>query len=271
MSAHLDAERLGDLDEGLLAEPEARAARAHLAACTECTALHDDLHAVSALLRGLPDPGPMPPALAARLDHALLAGGRAAGDVTPLRPRGERPSRRWSTALLQVAAALVVLGALGGLVVGALRSTGTDSATSSASASGGAGAALSEDSAAVRISATGHAYTTATLAADVRLLLAGRLGVLPATGDAAGESASKSPQQAPPLSRTSVDSCAGALSAGAVRRPLAVDSGTFGGSPAQVYVFPGEEDPRRVEIFVVSPGCRPAAEQLRYFATATLP
>ena len=47
---HLDADRLADLDEGLLSAADSGEAQSHLEACPDCTRLHADLLAVQELL-----------------------------------------------------------------------------------------------------------------------------------------------------------------------------------------------------------------------------
>ena len=70
---HLDAELAADLDEGLLDDDRASAARAHAATCAECGALVTALSGLRSRLAA-DDPGPAPLEVVLRLDAALAAG-----------------------------------------------------------------------------------------------------------------------------------------------------------------------------------------------------
>lgn len=166
---HLEPEVVADLLEGLLDDGDAQRAVAHVERCERCRALRDDLAALPQLLRSLPDPGPVPDDLVARIDAALLeakleteveAGvetgvetGLATGRAAP--PRGEdtgsvheldarrtpagarrwggRPARRRGRLLLAAAAAAAVVG-VGAVTVPLLQQDGSggDAATSAA-------------------------------------------------------------------------------------------------------------------------------------------
>ncbi|GAA3833293.1 hypothetical protein [Nocardioides panacisoli] len=91
----------------------------------------EDEAAVRRLLAGVREAGPVPPAVAARLDDTLagLAGARTAdgapvADVVPLAPR----RRRRAAALLVAAAAVVV----GGIAISSHGSSGEDAGSTSA-------------------------------------------------------------------------------------------------------------------------------------------
>jgi hypothetical protein len=72
MTGHVSAQSLARYAEGLLRRGRATRIRAHLAACPQCAAEQARLAAVAVVLRDVPA-APLPPAVAARLDAALIA------------------------------------------------------------------------------------------------------------------------------------------------------------------------------------------------------
>lgn len=157
----------------------------------DMTAEEEDL--VRALLADAGDPGPMPPALAARLDAALAAtdfsvqepGRRAATTVTPLRLRPASRSRRavgrrFLLAAAATAGVLVVGGVTLSVAGGGLGGSDQESATTADAGEdaaeeaedGGAGGEEA-DVAAAAPTVSGRDYARADLAGDVRALLAG--------------------------------------------------------------------------------------------------
>ena len=317
---HVDADRIGDLVDGLLEADDAAGVRSHLAACATCAAVEEDHRRVRALLRDLP-PVPMPADVAARLDAALgvaarsslgAATGAARSDQsasppsrapddasgTRARPVGStvtpigaaRRSRlRVSTAVLQVAAAIVLLAAVGALVVGALNSGEVDgSATPTGSeAVGGAAARAPGGTIETMYTASGRNYTAGSLAQQGELLLSGdapgarlylgtEAGAPTVAGDAGGglgegstggtpSATGSGPAQAPTSASASapaqraVDACVTALGGG--RPARAVDVARYEGKPALVVVFT-REGRSGAEVWVVGSGCRPGDEQV---------
>jgi hypothetical protein len=72
MTGHVSPQSLARWAEGLLRHGRAARIRAHLASCPQCAAEQAQLTEVSAVLRDVPA-APLPPAVAARLDAALIA------------------------------------------------------------------------------------------------------------------------------------------------------------------------------------------------------
>ena len=148
--AHVPAEQVADLLEGLLPDAEAATVDAHLAECPECAHLRTRLTELPAMLAAEPAP-PMPPDVVVRLDAALAEAAAeraaherpaAAGAGAP-EHRGAHPSpvvlladrrRRFLTRAgtgLAAAAALVV----GVVVVGDVLDRDGDAAESAAGGS----------------------------------------------------------------------------------------------------------------------------------------
>ncbi|HET7762347.1 MAG TPA: hypothetical protein VFL46_08310 [Phycicoccus sp.] len=233
---------------------------------------HDDADPIEhdptgmrALLGSLPDPGPMPDDLVARITAALDAEGRSGaptkGDPGP--PETVVPlHRRRGWQLLGVAAAAVVAFGVGGMVVdqlapGGLRATLGLSGGSVDSAAGGApaevaaplGAERSADGSAVLVLASGADYTSAGLAAQ-----AGRLPV-------PGDDGSKDAAAVPPGAGAVADpagarSCAGALGVGP-SDPVVVDVATMEGRPVAVVVATAQGGVRQA--WVVERSCHDGA------------
>lgn len=97
-------EQLSALGDGALSDAEARAVRAHLAACASCRVAEARLRPVASLLASLPPP-PLPsPDFEARLEARLAALAPARGA-----PRARRLGWRWRFAIpVAVAAAAAV-------------------------------------------------------------------------------------------------------------------------------------------------------------------
>ncbi len=317
-SAHPTAEQLAESADGLLPAPEEQTVTTHLLSCPDCAQTAADLATVPDLLARYAAPaGPMPASVAARLDAALAAAAAEApaeapaATVVPLAGRaGSHGSRRWRLhgAVLQIAAALVVVAAVGALLVGALHLGG--SGTSASTAAKGSGADLRASENGPRYTATGHVYTVTGLVADAQRLQDGSLQraveggaraeaapsaaargatapTVPATSDVAGSGTGPAsapiPTQLPrvpsvtayglaatPIPRAQIDACVAALS-GSAQPPLAVDQGVFAGEPVLVIVLPVTNQPDKVGIWVVGRDCRPDAEQLRRYVVAPRP
>ncbi|MET0740810.1 MAG: hypothetical protein ABWZ26_04565 [Candidatus Nanopelagicales bacterium] len=240
----------------------------------------EDDATVSALLRAAGGPVPMPAEVAARIEAALAAESStrvASGSVTPLVPR----QRRWTRAVLGLAAAAAVVLVGGALVttLGDGVSGGDDQATS-AEAGGAA------DTADLARSATGRDYTPAELPESVASLL-GDEGTplnqpsVPSSVDSVGpqgspEADAESMAEAPGALASTRDAETGQddLDAAAAthlvldearlapclerltdgrREVVAVDAGTYEGEPAVAVVLAAGTE--AVDVFIVTPAC----------------
>ena len=168
MTGHVSAQSLARYAEGLLRRGRAARIRAHLATCPQCAAEQARLTEVAVVLRDVPA-APLPPAVAARLDAALIAesarraaqpagapqgngaaqpagapgpaGAGRSGDAGPgrdRRPAGPAGRWRWLQAPaavrgLAAAAAVVVLGGVGYGIAQAVSPTSSGLGTSSSS------------------------------------------------------------------------------------------------------------------------------------------
>jgi hypothetical protein len=122
---HLTLDELAELDEGLLAPERDPQVRRHLAGCTQCQKLADDLTTASGVLRSL-GPVPMPADVVARIDQALAALATPASATDADASAGPnivpnladvRTRRRWMTAPTSAAAAIAVLAVVA-IVIG---------------------------------------------------------------------------------------------------------------------------------------------------------
>jgi hypothetical protein len=134
---HLDATDLAEYDEGLLSPPRASQVESHLAECTSCTAVLEQLGQVRARLADLPAEITMPAAVATRIDDAL-AHERAQPDreVKPERMATVHPIRRRLPRLLAAAATVAAVGFAGYVV--AVSGSGNDAVDADTSAEGAA-------------------------------------------------------------------------------------------------------------------------------------
>lgn len=223
----------------------------------------NDPTGVRALLSSLPDPGPMPEHLVARIQASIAAEQAARTRVVPLTPR-RRPL--WRTAGLAAAAAAVVavggaslltgtapgdLGAAlfgGGLTASSAEDSaggqaksgsadsGTPDATGRESGPSTSSAQASQPASAagpVRVLHTNAAYTRDGLQAQ-----AARLLVLP--GEPMGPNAAESPAIGPIGTEQGVRSCLSAVTGqplGQLPGEVTADLGTFDGVPAAVLVL----------------------------------
>jgi hypothetical protein len=269
---HLSAEQLADVD--------AIAGHEHLAVCDRCREQWQQQRAVRDLLRGLPDPGTIPPDVATGLAEALSrlspadiepadrpTGGRpgsAGATVVPLGPaatRRDRASR--ARPWLAAAAAVVVLG--GGataLVSHPWSGGGVSSSTSAGSSPQPQEAAPGlAKSAATRVWSTGTDYERKDLPAQVRReLLSGATTGSDTAG--ASDDASAAEGDTRLASPDGLASCVSALGLD-VGQVTAVDLARFEGAPAALLVLRdagGEQD-----VWVVGRGCRQGDDQTRYF------
>jgi len=187
-SAHLEPGALADLDEDLLDPGAAAAARAHLETCPRCRGDLAALAGVRSQLAGAGPVDPVPVDVVARLDQALAAEATAsdvatatneAGGADEIGERVEGASMRTVVPLhaertgprgmrvLQAAAVIVLLLAGGALGVSALHGTG-GGAADSAGTNSSAGSAAKTAERGFPVTASGHDWDAATLAATPR-------------------------------------------------------------------------------------------------------
>ncbi|MDT7548748.1 MAG: hypothetical protein QOE84_1142 [Actinomycetota bacterium] len=286
MSEHIDLDELADAAAG---EPTKETAH-HLAGCADCQSAVDEVRTaqtpVTAALAALPSPE-LPTDVAAAIATALAAESRATGtaSVTTLPPASGSSARRW----LPAAAAVLVLLAGAGYGISRLGSSDNASSTSAS------GAASGKDSAALNVvrNDTGADYTgRAALAAAVPDLLAGTA----ATQQSRSALSAPAPASAP-LNAAGAQPAASAPAAAAVAdplarlrdnagladcllallppddpsvKPLALDYAQFKGSPALVVLLPSAL-PKKLDVFVVGPGCSQANDSTLFYTSVDKP
>jgi hypothetical protein len=233
---------------------------------------HDDADPVEhdptgmrALLGSLPEPGPMPDDLVARITAALDAegsGAEAPSVAAPGRPADVVPlHRRRGWQLLGAAAAAVVVVGVAGVVIeqaapGGLQATLGLAGGSADSAAGGSSAEVAAPRAAagapVLVLASGPDYTAGGLPAQARALPAPDGGGNGDQKSAAVDTAGAGTVADPAGAR----SCARALGVGP-SSPVVVDVATMSGRPVAVLVAGSTDEPRRA--WVVARSCREGA------------
>jgi negative regulator of sigma E activity len=194
------------------------------------------------LLRSLPDPGPMPPAVADRITAALAREQEArAGDdnsnVTPLaRPASSgmtgAPRKSASRRPMQLVGGLVAAAAVAAVAVVGINSLNNDQAPTSAVPSAGASTSLSNAQLAgkVKVASTGTDYTSASFNAQAASM--------------AGDTASGTPDPAIVTQLGSlatpegIATCARSVGGSLLDDPddIKVDLARFDGKPALVVV-----------------------------------
>lgn len=203
----------------------------------------DDPTGIRALLGSLPEPGPMPDHLVARITASIAAEQAHRGAVVPLAHRRHSP---WRTAGLAAAAAAVI--GIGGTSL--LTSTspgdlaglfsGSDSQASSAggpaardrtaeSAPGDSSGPGAYSAAVVSVHHSATAYSTAAFAGQAQRLVT-------SPGAALAPGAAESPVIGPIGTQQGVISCLSALTTEPFAQVTA-DLGTFDGAPAAVLVL----------------------------------
>jgi hypothetical protein len=289
----VDLDLLADYAAGVLAgTPEADRVAARLATDPGWQQAYDELviadATVRADLRALAavDPRPMPADVAAALiDRLSAAAATPDATVVPLRRH-----RAWYVAGGAVAAALVLVVA-GSAALGTLRSS-QQTAQSDAGGAAAPGYAESQPldtgkaaGPAVRLMATGTAYTADGLLRQPDPATAAATGIAPKPGDVPGPDANSSPARqqyrldAAPA-RTAVPaelagltdpgtltSCLDAIVGVRGGTPVSVDYATFSGSAALVVVLYGGtvEAGRRSQAVVAGPRCGSAVgADIRY-------
>jgi hypothetical protein len=265
-SAHLDPDRLADLDADLLDRAATAAAERHLAECPSCRDRRAAMGAVTRLLRDSAMVGPMPDDVRRRIDDALAAGVEpparsAATTITPLSAPHRTP---WTTRLLQAAAVFVLLAAVAGVGYSAVSGSGGGSGGGSEAASQADPNKASGGDATTGtypVTESGRAYTQQSLRAAVPLLLSGRVAradaapeAAPSGGAGGGTATGSGNFDRRLLSGRALAACVANIAETPVT-PLAVDVGTYNGKPATVLVLPTPDNPRFVDVYVVAPDC----------------
>lgn len=276
MTEHLDLDALADALVGE-ATPE------HLQRCPGCTASLEELRIasqqVTTQLRALPDLA-VPDDVATRLQSVLHPEAPSGATVTTLPPASARRSRQWLPA---AAAALVLLGGAG---YGLSQLGGnSDSATS---ASGDAAKSASAPGIDVVRNSSGTDYTNrASLAAALPQLLTGNAASrdavaaapmqgAPAQGSSAQADSKLAAPAADPLARlrdnAGLAECLLALlpPEDPSVRPLALDYASYKGQPAMVVVLPSTL-PKKLDVFVVGPGCSRANDSTLFYTSVDKP
>ncbi|MFF2651319.1 anti-sigma factor family protein [Streptomyces sp. NPDC058045] len=292
-AGHPEMDEISDLTEGILTSTRAEEVEQHLDDCAECAEVHASLLAIQGLLGSLPDPGPMPEDVAARIDAALAdETSREAGDVSretarvsretqspsittagsggvgsssaPDRPAGHpraatgpgrsRRYRRRRTIALSAVFTAAAIG-LGGLLLQSLDGDSPGPADASARHSASTAGSFSKDG------------------------LEGRVSTLLSENAPRTESGSAAPK--PSLMQSGKDTPSGnhqlretdgadtavripaciARGIGRSESPLAAEQGVYEGSDAYLVVLPHATDNTQVSAYVVDAACvheRPA-------------
>ncbi|TLQ44864.1 hypothetical protein [Streptomyces marianii] len=277
---HPEVSEIADLAEGLLPPTRQAAVRKHLEDCDLCADVRTSLEEIRGLLGTLPGPPSMPADIAGRIDAALAAeallnatapadeptdvsretaptaqrpetsaSDRPAGHARAAAGPGRAPSagrrRRVTvvTAAFSAAAvglSVVLLQTLGG------PSSDTSEKKADATASTASG---------------GHDFTAATLQTRVHSLLSSE-GAAPqdsgswtATRPRVEKDASVGSESTPLRSPDfPVPPCV-QKGTGRTDAAIAIDQGTFDGTPAFLVVLPHAEDASRVQAYVVAAAC----------------
>jgi hypothetical protein len=294
---HPDTEELARHQAGLIGGFRGRRLAAHLAGCTRCASLSEQLAAVGPVLASVPAT-PMPDAVERQITAAIAAEAatrqaatrqaatqqaateQAEGRQAAARPPGPRRPRthgfRPAIAAIPVAACLLLAG-LGYLLsqTGSSTSSSPTSAVSAAApqhaAAGGTGAAGAASAPSMRlgpqssalapfaVTASGTSYQKATLGTQVLGVLDGKVSKSPAAYSTAGNgSASSSAAGSSPP--PALVGCVLHLTGNV--RPRLVDRATYAGERAYVIVVANR-------VLVVGLGCTASHPDL--ITSAALP
>jgi hypothetical protein len=273
MSEHLDQDDLADV----LADEPATGALDHLEKCPLCVASLEQLRAsldlVVAALAALPEPA-LAEGLAARLDSAIAHERRvvSAGTATNIIPLAATRRRN----LLPMAGGLAAAAVL---VVGAvvLTSSGGGSGSGSAKSSG---VSAQNPTAGIATSNSGRDYARGGvgLAAQLPTLLNGAAGP---EASQQTDSTLRVPKAA--LGAAAADPLAGLRTDAGLARclvsltdpeepgiPLALDYGSYAGTPALVVVLPSPVK-NKVYVYFVGAGCNAKNSQVLFFEKIAKP
>ena len=196
---------------------------------------------------------------------------------TPRRESGTTRTFRW---VAGAAAAVIVLGAGAAVIRTGVPGAGSSTTALSADDSTSGGAEAGADGAAVAIRTSGTDYRSSELASQAQSLVANAAKGLdpapelapdgtPATG--ATSSGVAAPGARSLLTSATLAACLEQLTGAPGARPVAVDQGTFEGKPADVVVLPSPDDPQRLEVWVIGPGCTRESAELYEFRTILAP
>ncbi len=271
---HLDTDVLAEFRAGLITGRRGARIAAHLAGCDRCTAVSDELSAVSALVAAVPVPA-MPDQVALQLDTVLAAEAaqrndaeRAPGDsprdrATSGRPAGNRGLRLVSLRVLAPAAA-VVLAAAG---YGLSQLAGSPASPAMSPAAAGRAARPLNGANAPALAPRAAAAAGSQRRAPASLLyVTSPTNFLPGTLKQQLEAALRAPaaagttQAAPAAVSACVRNVAGSV------RPVLVESAYYRGQPATVIVVSTSKGDTA---WIAAAGC--SAGRSRPLATATLP
>ena len=265
-------------------------------------------YAVGLLATLRSDDGPIPDHVAARIDGVLaelrrspIAATRDPADgatdglgdepgaqtalapvtVLPTQRRTAGPSTRSFRWVAGAAAALVVVAGGAAVVRGG---SGSGNVATSAGSSVSSPEADGSVSAAAPISKSGTAYRQDALESQASALVASPstpdqvlqsvtpgAGVTPGPSGVRAETSLASGHYAGLLSAQSLAACIEQLTGSPGVTPIAVDQGTYEGKPANVVVLPAPDDPTRLEVWVVGPGCTKETAQLYEWRTIATP
>lgn len=201
---------------------------------------------------------------------APALGGEAT--VLPL-PTARRESGTTRTFRWVAGAAAAVIVVAGGAAV--IRGASNGSSTSGASLAAGDASSGGRNPAPIRSSGT--SYSSAELASQATALVASvsqgeQPEVAPATPEPAQtEGTGEQPAARSLLSPDTLSACLEQLTGAPGASPVAVDQGTYEGKPADVVVLPSPDDPQRLEVWVIGPGCTRENVQMYEFRTIPVP
>lgn len=293
MKRHASTDELADLAAGVLRPRRAAKIATHLAGCTQCTDVSNQLSAVSSTLASV-SVAPMPDLISSRIETALAAESAhrlASAPATeagrrelPARSRHSSPSGQgWrifglsgpASRLVTAAGALVVIGG-GGYVIAA-EVNSSPATNQSASSAGSAGVPTQHLNAGLSVpyhyggatrilhtvtsgtNFTGHNLAKYAVAA---LTAARHSGVIPGTGAA---SSTRATPQATVLPNTAgptkgqLTGCVSAIAAG--KAVLLVDLAKFDGQPA-IIVMIAAATAGSAEVWAVRDSCTAANTQV---------
>lgn len=193
--------------------------------------------------------------------------------VLPM-PTARRESGTTRTFRWVAGAAAAVIVVAGGAAV--IRGATGGSSSSTTSLSAGDASSGGRNPAPIRSSGTD--YSRAELASQASALVASASKgeqvpeVAPATPEPAQtEGTGEQPAARMLLSPDTLSACLEQLTGAPGATPVAVDQGTYEGKPADVVVLPSPDDPERLEVWVIGPGCTRENVQMYEFRTIPAP
>jgi hypothetical protein len=279
----LDLDALADVLADDLADDAPHPA--HVDGCPACSAQLAELRVAQELVRGelaaLPAPD-LPADLAERLDAALAGAEARADSVTALPVRThQRGPARW----LPAAAAVVLV--LGGVSFGVaqLRDDNGDSRNTNTAAKDSTSLPKSELAVVRNDSGTNYTDRASLLAGTAQRTVADSALSAPAPGAAGGTSESgATPRNAAPFEAAVADPLARLRDTTGLAdcllallppddqsvQPLALDYGSYKGTPALVVVLPSPQ-PKKLDVYVVGAGCSRADDSLLFYASVDKP